>query len=283
MSNQQTSGSPSPYGKLIAELKNSATTQLRELLAKMFDEANIKLLDMADESSFSQEKDVYYMLIRKLKEYDEDIAADFEDFILSLLRPYTVTQAEEAANKKEDTGDDELSLVEQDDMEDIVLIKNLSNEFTGQFREKITHLEIRLDHLALKTTDVFIKNALSPSRICQAYGDTLFERFDLAERKTMFKLFKDDVASHLGELYDALNKQLIEAGILPQIKAQSRVGGRRGRAHQAQSVDTPADQPNVADNMGDAGGYDAGGYDAGGYDAGGYDAGGYGYADGYAA
>ncbi len=275
MSIQHTPATSSAYGKLIAELKNSSIEQLRKLLAKMFDEANVKLLDMADATVNGNEKDTCYMLIRKLKEYGEDVAVDFEDGIFSMLRPYTVTQAEEAKTKKEDNGD-ELSLVGQDDMEDIVLVKNLSNEITGKFREKITNLEIRLDHLALKTTEIFVKNALSPNRICEAYADALLEQFELPERQVMFKLFKDDVADQLGSFYDNLNKQLIDAGVLPQIKAQARGGGRRGRSAHAQVAEVPQDLPTEADTIGDAGGFYA---DGGGYG----DAGGYGYSDPYAA
>ena len=275
MSIQHTPATSSAYGKLIAELKNSSIAQLRKLLAKMFDEANVKLLDMADATVNGNEKDTCYMLIRKLKEYGEDVAVDFEDGILSMLRPYTVTQAEETASKKEDNND-ELSLVAQDDMEDIVLVKNLSTEITGKFREKITNLEIRLDHLALKTTEIFVKNALSPNRICQAYADAILEQFELPERQLMFKLFKDDVADQLGNFYDKLNKQLIDAGVLPQIKAQARGGGRRGRSAHAQVAEVPQDLPTEADTIGDAGGHYA---DGGGYG----DAGGYGYSDPYAA
>ncbi len=51
MSNQQTQGSSSTYGALIADLKNTVTKQLSELMNKMFKEAPLKLLDMAEEAA----------------------------------------------------------------------------------------------------------------------------------------------------------------------------------------------------------------------------------------
>ena len=223
MSNQHTHGSSQEYGELIAELKTITTTQLRDLLSKMLGDADEKLLDLADSAAYSHEKDVYYWLKKKLLEKKAEVAADFITKILPLLRPYPVTQAEEAAQRVEEL-DDELSLVGQDDMEDIVLIKNVGTETASKFREQISNLETRLDHLALRTTDIFAKNALAPMKICEAFGDTLLEAFELSERKIMFKLFRDDVAHKLDRLYDALNKKLIEAGILPQIKLSK--GGR---------------------------------------------------------
>ena len=37
-------------------------------------------------------------------------------------------------------------------------------------------LEARLEHLALKTPDIFTKDALSPINICQAFDDALAEK-----------------------------------------------------------------------------------------------------------
>ena len=238
MSTQYIPDSPQDYGELIAKLKTDTTTRLRNLMTIMLKGAEGKLLDKADAAAFSHERDVFFMLKKKLKEQHVEVAADFTTKILPLLRPYAVTQAEEAAQRIEDH-DDELSLIGQDDMEDIVLVKNVGTETASKFREQISNLETRLDHLALKTTDIFAKNALAPVKICQAFDDTLTDKFELAERKVMFDLFKNDIAYKLDELYDSLNKRLIEAGILPKIKMSSRGIRPAAAAPQPQPVDMP--------------------------------------------
>ena len=242
MSNQYIPNSSQEYGELIAALKEEITTHLRNLLTKMLNDADEKLLDMADSAAYSHEKDVYYMLKQKLMQQKADVAAEFMTNILPLLRPYAVTQAEEAAHKVQDL-DDELSLIGQDDMEDLVLVKNVGTETASKFREQITHLETRLDHLALKSTDIFAKNALAPMKICQAFDDTLLERFDLEERKVLFKLFKDAIAEKLDILYDGLNKEMIQVGILPTIKAYSKGrGARPAPSPQPQAMDIPPEE-----------------------------------------
>ena len=217
MSNYYTPGSDQDLGEIITRLKTSVNTRLRDMLSKMLNAADEQLLEMADEAAYSHEKDVFYWLRNKLKDKKPEVAADFMSQVISLLRPYAVTQAEEAAHKAEELSD-ELSLVGQDDMEDLVLVKNVATETASKFREQISHLETRLDHLALKTSDIFAKNALSPMKICQAFDDTLLDKFDLPERKALFQLFRDNLAYKLNDLYDELNKILINAGILPQIK-----------------------------------------------------------------
>jgi hypothetical protein len=239
MSTQHIPDSPQEYGELIAELKSDTTTRLGSLLSTMFKNANEKLLDMADAAAYSHERDVFYMLKKNLLENRPEVAADFITKITYLLRPYPVTQAEEASQKNEEL-DDELSLIGQDDMEDIVLVKNLGSETASIFREQISNLETRLDHLALKTTDIFAKNALSPMKICQAFDDTLIDKFELAERKALFGLFKNDIADKLDSLYDDLNNKLIEYGILPTIKMTSR-GSRPSHRAQPQPMAPPPD------------------------------------------
>jgi hypothetical protein len=241
MSNQNIPDSSQEFGELIAELKKDVTTCLRDLISRMLTDADEKLLDMADSAAFSHEKDVFYWLKNKVKEKKGEVAADFISNILPLMRPYAVTQAEEAAQKTQELGD-ELSLVGTDDMEDLVLVKNVGTESASKFREQISHLETRLDHLALKTSDIFARNALSPMKICQAFDDTLMDKFDLPERKILFRLFSDDVAHNLDSLYDELNKKLIEAGILPQIRAHTRSGARRAPAPQQAPADMPAEE-----------------------------------------
>ena len=290
MSTQYIPDSPQEYGELIAELKTDTSTHLRNMMTSMLNGANEKLLDKADAAAYSHERDVFYMLKKKLMDQKAEVAADFITNILPLLRPYAVTQAEEAAQRVEEH-DDELSLIGQDDMEDIVLVKNTGSEAASKFREQISHLETRLDHLALKTTDIFAKNALAPMKICQAFDDTLMDKFELAERKVMFELFKEDVAYKLDSLYDELNNKMIESGILPVIKASSR-GVRRASGHQPQPMDVPpqeetdheGDEQNYTDDQPYGGGYAAtpapGAYSAGHHGAGAQQGGGTGMPQG---
>ena len=97
MSNHHTHGSSQDYGELIAELKSITTTQLRDLLSKMLGDADEKLLDLADAAAYSHEKDVYYMLKKKLLDKKAEVAAEFVTQILPLLRHCTVTH--ESARK----------------------------------------------------------------------------------------------------------------------------------------------------------------------------------------
>ena len=222
-------------GELITDIKSKINTHLGELMTTLIKNADDALLEGAEAAHFSHEKDNYFMLKQKLANVKTELAVDFLSKVTPLLRPYAIVQAEEAAQKVEDL-DDELSLVGQDDMEDIVLVKNLGTATASKFREQISNLETRLEHLALKTPDIFTKDAISPMKLCQAFDDALLGKFETPEKKIMFKLFDDNIASDLDSLYDSINNILIEAGILPQIKLG---GGARGPIRRAAPTPPP--------------------------------------------
>ena len=205
MSNHPNSpDSEQEIGELITEIKSRINARLGELMTALIKNADEALLEGAEAAHFSHEKDVYFMLKQKLANVKTELAVDFLSKVTPLLRPYAIVQAEEAAQKVEEL-DDELSLVGQDDMEDIVLVKNIGTATASKFREQISNLETRLEHLALKTPDIFTKDAISPMKLSQAFDDSLIGKFEKSERKIKLKQFDEEIASNLDSLYDLIN------------------------------------------------------------------------------
>ena len=136
MSNYYTPGSDQDLGEIVTRLKTSVNTRLRDMLSKMLNAADEQLLEMADEAAYSHEKDVFYWLRNKLKDKKPEVAADFMSQVISLLRPYAVTQAEEAAHKAEELSD-ELSLVGQDGEDAALLV--LPPQLEQQARRGAVH------------------------------------------------------------------------------------------------------------------------------------------------
>lgn len=210
----------SNFGTLISEIKNSLDTQLQKMLSGMFADADEKLFDLANNTNSIEDKHRYFKLIRVLRESQHEISTNFLSNTKLLLKPFAET---EAASKKLTVDDeDNLSLVGQDEMEDMVIIESVASNAAGMFSEAISQLETRLEHLALKTPDIFSKKALEPINLCQAFDDALEGRFDITSKKLLFQLFDDNVVSQLDTVYDTLNKRLINAGVLPKIKLHTK-------------------------------------------------------------
>ena len=216
------------YGNLISEVKNNLYTHLKESIAEMFIKADEALFEMAESADTNKDQNRYFELMRDVRALKDNISTDFIDAVNPYLRPFAETAAEKEKTKKDSEG--ELSLVGQTEMEEMVLVKSMSDSVSNFFSEPLSHLEARLEHLALRTPDIFYKKALHPVNIFQAFDDALGNDFDIANKKTLFKFFNDFVALKLGETYDATNKLLIDADILPQIKLHTNKStGRSSR------------------------------------------------------
>ena len=216
------------YGNLISEVKNNLYTHLKESIAEMFIKTDEALFEMAESADSNKDQNRYFELMRDVRALKDNISSDFIDAIAPHLRPFAETAAEKKKLKKDNEG--ELSLIDQTEMEEMVMIKSMGDSVAGFFNEPLSHLEARLEHLALRTPEIFYKKALQPINVFQAFDDALGNDFDIANKKTLFKFFNDYVALKLGKTYEAINNLLIDADILPQIKLHAnKSSGRTSR------------------------------------------------------
>ncbi|MDT8453177.1 MAG: DUF1631 family protein [Gammaproteobacteria bacterium] len=220
------------YGNLISKLKENVNNILLASIAEMFLQADETLFEMAESADSNKEQNRYFELMRDTRALKDGISADFINTISTSLRPFEETVAEKSSVKKRK--ESELSLVDQAEIEDMVLVKSMSGNATARLREPLHCLEARLEHLALQTPDVFYQKALHPINIFQAYDDALGQNFDIANKKTLFNFFNDHVALKLGNLYNDLNQILIDADILPKVRLHtSKASSRHAPAHRA--------------------------------------------------
>jgi len=215
------------YGNLISEIKSKICTNLKDSIADMFSETDIDLHKIAQSANSEEDQNRYFMLMRDTRALRENISNDFIDIFSRYLRPFAET-ATEKKKLNQDDEEDELSLVGQDEMDILVLLKSVTDSVSGKFSNSLSDLEARFEHLALQTPDIFYKNALHPSNIFQAFDDALGDHFDPADKKLLFNFFNNHVALKLGKTYDAINNLLVDAGILPKIKfhANKSTGGQ---------------------------------------------------------
>jgi hypothetical protein len=238
------------YSALIKDIKGNIKTRLSDLMSKLLNNAEETLFEMADSATSNEDSTRFFELMRTLKAHKADIAVDFVTNINPYLRPYTVTEAEKARQKLET--EDELSLVDQTVMEDMVLVRGMGERAASKYREQLSHLEARLEHLALKTDDIFDKRALAPVNFCQSFDDALGDSFDISNKKILFSFFNDEIASKLDSLYDSINNKLIDAGILPQIKI-SMSGKTQNRPRPKPAIDPNQPVPGQDEPTGDYG------------------------------
>ncbi len=205
----------SRYDKLVVDIKNNLTTRISDLISRLLNSAQDNLFDMAEAAANNEDHNRYFELMNQIRSLKSGLA---ETYLKEIKKSLVPASKYLSKHKSETNETGELSLIDQDEMEGMVLVKSIGGRATAQYSEQLSHLEARLKQLALKTETVFDSEAITPTSFCQVFDNSLGDHFDNINKKILFHMFQTEVANKLESLYDSLNNRLIDADILPQIK-----------------------------------------------------------------
>lgn len=205
-------------------LRDKARQQLQGLLRDLFDKVDDAMFELADKANNNHEQNLYFDSMREVRLRRRAMESSFFrsiDIRFAQLLDHNAYRDEVQAEAKEFSLDD-LSLVKNDDLEEMVAVEGMINKANEQFAEPIQHLTLRIDHLV--PIKVYQKNnPLGVDVICNAFNDaskTL--NIDVKAKLVLFKLFDNMVMTKLGGLFQSLNQLLIESNILPSLKQTAR-------------------------------------------------------------
>jgi len=199
---------------LISQIASCLNEELSELIGRMFDGADDMLFQLAENADSNEDQNQYFDTMRMLRTERKHIGQNFA----ANLKVYLQTTSKKSPEKS-DILEDELSLVDQDEMEEMVAVSAMHSKAMHLYGEAVNHLEARIEFLALKSTGIFNKDALAPKNICESFKDALIDiELSTNNKLVLYKLFDQEVILHLEPLYLKLNQIFIDQGILPQIK-----------------------------------------------------------------
>ncbi|RYY74100.1 MAG: DUF1631 domain-containing protein [Gammaproteobacteria bacterium] len=206
-------------------LRDKARQQLQALLRDLFDKADDAMFELADKATNNHEQNLYFDSMREVRLRRRSMENAFFrsiDVRFAQLLDHNAYRDEAQVETKEFSLDD-LSLVKNDDLEEMVAVESMINKANEQFAEPIQHLTLRIDHLV--PIKVYQKNnPLGVDVICNAFNDASKSlAIDVKAKLVLFKLFDNMVMTKLGGLFQSLNQLLIEANILPSLKQASRL------------------------------------------------------------
>lgn len=209
-------------------LRDKARQQLQGLLRDLFDKVDDAMFELADKANNNHEQNLYFDSMREVRLRRRAMEVSFFrsiDIRFAQLLDHNAYRDEIQTESKEFSLDD-LSLVKNDDLEEMVAVEGMVNKANEQFAEPIQHLTLRIDHLV--PIKVYQKNnPLGVDVICNAFNDASKSlNIDVKAKLVLFKLFDNMVMTKLGGLFQSLNQLLIEANILPSLKQDTRIKPR---------------------------------------------------------
>lgn len=191
---------------LIHNVFNRLNVQLLQRVSDMLNTADSSLSTLAENAESEEMKCKYLNLVHIIRSERSNIDKAF--FI--------------AINKKincdEQSQDDELALVDEDEMEEMVAITTMYSNAMNNYGQEVDNLEARFEYLEMSSNKKLSKNSIDPRHICEAF-QTALKQIDITldYKLLLFRLFDMEVSSRLGDMYRSLNQLFIDAGIMPEI------------------------------------------------------------------
>ena len=209
-------------------LRDKARQQLQLMLRELFDKVDDAMFELADKANNNHDQNIFFDSMREVRIRRRTMEGSFFRSIdigfAQLLDPNAYRDEKQFGDQTVSL--DDLSLVKNDELEEMVAVDGMINKANEQFAESIQHLTLRIDHLV--PTKVYQKNnPLGVDVICNAFTDaTKTLNIDVKAKLVLFKLFDNIVMTKLGKLFDVLNQTLIDANILPSLKQDVRTAKR---------------------------------------------------------
>ena len=211
----------------LIQVRDRAATQLKQALQALFDNADDTLFDMADRATSNAEQNSFFEAMRDLRLKRKGIERGFLQRVFesfASLNQYVVGKAPTL----DAVSFDSLSLVQNDELEETVALDSMIAKVLSRDHVALTHLTTRLNAVVSKKLDDK-SNPLGPVSLSELFLESCSGLgVEIKVKLIILKLFEKYVLSGLDQLYTDANAVLIEAGVLPELKA---VPARRAAAH----------------------------------------------------
>ncbi|MCH9692184.1 MAG: DUF1631 domain-containing protein [Gammaproteobacteria bacterium] len=204
---------------LVLEIRDRVRQQLVEQVKLVLARTDDSLFAMVEKVQDQEEHNGLFQALRLLRIERQNLIVTFEAQIDSAF----LVQEASQENSIEPTAVDELTLMENDALEQLVTVDTMVANAKSEFGEALQVVSQRLNTLfAVKIHDA--NNPLGPDVICDAFIVTLHPlKLHIRARLTLLKKFEQLVMLRLKALYDNCNQLLIDRGVLSSLRDQRRV------------------------------------------------------------
>ena len=222
----------SPAGRLpvaLTHVRDKAAQQLKQTLQALFDNADDTLFEMADRATSNAEQNAFFEAMRELRLKRKTIERGFLQKVFESFA--TLNQYEIGKAPQLDVASvDSLSLVNNDTLEETVALDSMVARVMNRDATALSHLTTRFNAMLTQKVDDK-SNPLGPRRLCEQFLDACTcLGVEIRVKLIILKLFEKYVLADLDQLYAVANTQLIEAGVLPELKSTPPARRPAGRS-----------------------------------------------------
>lgn len=186
-------------------------------LSRFFDQVDDSLFELADKANNNQDQNVYFDSMREIRVQRRGFERAFSQAIDDAFAALMSTEAAPKPSYDQSLTSNTLSLISNDELEEMVAVDSTVNRAARELAEPIQHLSLRLDSLV--PVKVYEKNnPLGPQVLCSAFTSQVRGLdVDIKVKLVLFKLFDRAVISELRDVYKGVNDLLIDHNVLASL------------------------------------------------------------------
>ncbi len=194
---------------------------LGEVYFEKLDDALYKLADKAESNDLQTS---YFDTMRDVRKEREAIEMSFQKHVLTGYDDFWRPSSKGVdASEKGEIDYDNLALIESDTLEEELAISQMVTRGEGICMSELYALEQRFSRLLGGAPVESKNNPLSPDKICNSFRASISPlEVDIPTKLVIYKVFEQEVVSHLDEVYAGINELMRDAGIIPKLKPKIR-------------------------------------------------------------
>jgi hypothetical protein len=214
--------------RIVSECRNLISKTLPKLMSGLFENLDDALYEMANKSESNALQNIYFDSMRELRKQRSLIDRRFGQEVLRAYDNYWQTGQ---VTIKQPTLDElslesEMSLVDDEDLEDSLAITNMISKSESRFSRELYAMNQRFACViggGSVDEAVAQQSPLAPGVICNAIQVAMTDvQVELPVKLVVYKLFDRHVMHYIGGLYDEVNLLLGRAGVIPKLTPKVR-------------------------------------------------------------
>ena len=231
-----------PLPPLVIATRRTAKHHLKKRLPEFFSQVDDSLFALADKAENNQLQNLYFDAMRETRLKKDAMNNAYRSQLDRLFNESLGTAGAQHSKPEELEPLDQVGLVGDEQLEESLALTNMVSSAEMQYREALYGLTARLDFLIEDQEIHKDNNPLRPDVICHAFTAAVDElSADLKIRLVIYKLFDKHVVQQLGDMYAAINADLVAAGVLPRIKTPAQKSAEKTAAGQRSEGDIIAE------------------------------------------
>ncbi len=214
------------FRRAVRSMQGYLQKTLPQLVQDLFDHLDDEFYAMADKSASDLLQTRYFDAMRELRKHRSSIEQQFVQGRLTAFEEFweaVPPRTEEPGERASRLTEDELSLVEEDVLEEELAISSVVSKAENRYHRTLFALNKRF--AAIHRVEEFdvASNPVGPRALVEAFSEALSVwQSETDVRLIVYKLFDRYVMAYVGGVYDELNDILVDNDILPRISQRVR-------------------------------------------------------------